>query len=674
VGTLQTVNRGNGAAPVLLSGRVSTVLIRKEFCMPAVAPEAAAPQRMEFRTELKQLLDLIIHSLYTKKEIFLRELISNAADAIDKLRFESLKSPELLGDEGADWKIRLVPDEQAGTLTVSDNGVGMSREAIVENLGTIARSGTRAFLETLKQAGAENRPELIGQFGVGFYASFMVADRVTVISRPAGGSLTDAVKWESDGQGQFTVEPHEKPARGTDVVLHLRDDAKEFLREYRLREIVKRYSDYIEHPVVLEVEKEKDGNKKREDETLNSRQAIWLRPRTEVKPEEYNAFYRQISNDDEEPLRTIHVVAEGGATDFRALLFVPRKRGWDWLAGPEKKSSIDLYVRRVLIQHENEQVAPPYLRFAKGVVDATDLPLNVSRETLQHDPRLGRIRTTLVGRVLKALEEMKAEAYENDYLPFYKEFGGYLKEGVGQDFTNRERLADLLLLESTKTDAKDGAKRYTTLAQYVGRMGADQKEIYYLIGESREMIEHSPYLEAFTARGEEVLLLTDPVDEYLVSALHEYKGKRLKAVDRADAQAPEVDKAKQEQFRPLLDALKAKLADEVEDVRLSSRLKESAAVLVAEGGAIGAHLERLLQRMGRGEELPPTKRTLELNGDHPAVQALRKLQQDNPDDPRVESYGRLLYEQALVAEGSRIKDPSGFAKRVNELIAKVAGA
>jgi molecular chaperone HtpG len=639
--------------------------------MSAVTTE---PERMEFRTELKQLLDLIIHSLYTKKEIFLRELISNSADAIDKLRFESLKKPELVGADGAEWKIRLTPDPGAGTLTVSDNGVGMSREHIVENLGTIARSGTRAFLETLRQAGAENRPELIGQFGVGFYASFMVADRVTVLSRPAGGAASDGVKWESDGQGQFTVEPHEKPARGTDVIVHLRADAKEFLDAWRLREIVKRYSDYIEHPIVLEVEKDKDGKKTREDETLNSRQAIWLRPRTEVKPEEYAAFYRQVGNDDDEPLRTIHLVAEGGATDFRALLFVPRKRGWDWMAGPEKKSSVDLYVRRVLIQHENEQVVPPYLRFIRGVVDATDLPLNVSRETLQHDPRLGKIRTGVVGRVLKALEEMKAEAYEKDYLPFYKEFGAYLKEGVGQDFANRERLADLLLFESTKADPEDEAKRFTTLAQYVASMPADRKDIYYLTGESRELIENSPYLEALRAGGDEVLLLTDPIDEYLVSALHEYKGKRLKAVDRADARAAEIDEARREQFKPLLETLKAKLADEVKDVRLSGRLKDSAAVLVADEGAVGAHLERLLQRMGRGEDVPPTRRTLELNPDHPAVQALRALREKDADDPRVEAFGRLLYEQAVVAEGSRIRDPAGFARRVNDLIARVVGA
>jgi molecular chaperone HtpG len=641
--------------------------------MPA-ATESAAPQTMQFKTELKQLLDLIIHSLYTKKEIFLRELLSNAADAIDKLRFESLKNPELIGGEGSDWKIRLVPDEAAGTLTVSDNGVGMSREAIAENLGTIARSGTRAFLEQLQQADVQNRPELIGQFGVGFYASFMVADRVTVLSRPAGGSPSDGVKWESDGQGEFTVEPHEKASRGTDVILHLREDAKEFLREYRLREIVKRYSDYIEHPIVIDVERDHDGKKTREEETLNSRRAIWLRPKHEVKEEEYHAFYRQISHDDEDPLKTIHVVAEGGATDYRALLFVPRKRGFDWLAGPEKKSSVDLYVRRVLIQHENEQVVPPYLRFVKGVVDATDLPLNVSRETLQHDPRLGKIRTSLVGRVLKALEEMKNEAYEKDYLPFYKEFGGHLKEGVGQDFSNKERLADLLLFESTRTDPKDEAKRYTTLSKYVEAMPAEQKDIYYLTGDSREVIENSPYLESFKAAGQEVLLLTDPIDEYLVSALHAYKGKTLKAADRADASDAAVDASKQEQFKPLLEAMKSRLGDEVKDVRLSARLKESAAVLVADAGAVGAHLERLLQRMGRGEEVPPTKRVLELNPDHPAVQALQKLHAEKADDPRIETYGQLLFDQAVIAEGSRVKDPTGFARRVNELIARVAGA
>ncbi len=399
----------------------------------------------------------------------------------------------------------------------------------------------------------------------------------------------------------------------------------------------------------------------------------------------YHAFYRQVApdalaggDDNDTPLKTIHVVAEGGATDFRALLFIPRKRGMDWMLGPERKSSLDLYVRRVLIMHECEHLAPPYLRFVRGVVDSSDLPLNVSRETIQNNPVLGKIRSNLVNRVLKALEEMKNEAYEQQYLPFYREFGVHLKEGVGQDWNNRERLADLLLLESTKTDAKDEAKRYTTFARYVESMPPDQKEVYYLTGESRELIEHSPYLEAFKAKGQEVLLLTEPIDEYLVGSLPHYKGKPLKAVDRADAAAPDKpsddQKAAGEKYKGLLAALKEKLADDVKDVRLSARLKESAAVLVADEGSMGAHLERLLHRMGRGEDVPPSKRILELNGDHPAVEALRRLHEQNGSDPRVEAYGRLLHDEAVIAEGSRIKDPAAFARRVNDLIAKVASS
>src|SRR5687767_2761629 len=358
--------------------------------MTTSTTDAAAPQRMEFKTELKQLLDLIIHSLYTKKEIFLRELISNSADAIDKLRFEALKAPELLEGESSDGKIKLTADDKAGTLTVSDNGIGMSREAIVENLGTIARSGTRQFIESLKQANVQDRPELIGQFGAGSYASCTAADKVTVLSR-APGAGTEGVKWESDGHGDFTVEPYDKPTRGTAVILHLRDDAKEFLAAWRLRDIVHRYSDFIAHPIVIDVEKEADGKKTTEEETLNSRQAIWLRSKNEVKPEEYNAFYKQLTRDTEDPIKTIHVAAEG-TLEFRALMFLPASRGLDWMAGPEKKSSLDLYVRRVLIQHECEQLVPPYLRFVKGVVDSSDLPLNVSRETIQNNPVLAKIK------------------------------------------------------------------------------------------------------------------------------------------------------------------------------------------------------------------------------------------------------------------------------------------
>jgi len=626
------------------------------------------PEQLEFKTELKQLLELITHSLYTKKEIFLRELISNAADAIDKLRFESLKDPSL-AEGDTDWKIKLIPDEKAGTLTVSDNGSGMTRQEIIENLGTIARSGTRAFLETLKQANAQQRPELIGQFGVGFYSSFMAADRVTVISRSARKD-EPAVRWESDGAGTFTTAPAEKASRGTDVILHLREDAKEFLSPWKLREIVKRYSDYIEHPIVMDVEKGKEGEKTVEEETLNSRQAIWLRPKSQIKEEEYAEFYKQISRDDEPPLKTIHIAAEG-AMEFRALLFLPAKRGYDWMAGPEKKSSIDLYVRRVLITHDCEEVIPQYFRFVKGVVDSADLPLNVSRETLQHNPLLAKIKSNLVNRILKTLEETKDGEYDK-YKTFYAEFGSYLKEGAGQDWSNRDRLADLLLFESTKTAAGE----FTTLSKYVQAMPADQKEIYYLIGESRAMIENSPYLESFKAKAQEVLLLTDPVDEFLVSSMRQYKDKPLHAVDRGDIEADkevqEKQKAEAEQFKTLFEKLTG-YVPEVKEVRLTGRLKESAAVLVADEGAMGAHMERLLGRMGRGHEIPPSKRILELNPDHPLVKAMQTIAAGG-DDPRLQTYARVLYDLAVIAEGSRVQDPGDFARRVNELLVHDAEA
>ncbi len=623
-----------------------------------------APQRMEFKTELKQLLDLIVHSLYTRKEIFLRELISNAADAIDKVRFEALTQHDLLQGDSA-FKIKIIPDEKAGTLTISDNGIGMSQEAAVENLGTIAKSGTRAFLETLKEANVQQRPELIGQFGVGFYASFMAADKVTVISRPAG-STGSGVKWESDGQGQYTVEAIEKPSRGTDVILQLREDAREFLSPWTLREIVKRYSDFIDHPIVMDSGKEQDGKKEVTEETLNSRQAIWLRPRHEITPEQYTEFYQQLSRDSEPPLKTIHLAAEG-ATEFRALLFVPQQRGMEWMMGPEKKSNVDLYVRRVLIAHNCEELIPSYLRFIRGVVDSADLPLNVSRETLQHNPLLVKIKSNVVNRVLKGLEEMKNEEYDN-YSKFFAEFREVLKEGVGQDYENRERIANLLLFESTKTEAGDEATKFTTLAKYVEAMPSTQKEIYYLIGESRQLIEHSPYLEGPRAAGHEVLLLTDPIDEYVVSSLGRYGEKVLKAVDRGkltDEAAPEAATVKK--FQPLLERLKTQIGA-VKDVRLSARLKESAACLVAEEGAMSAHMERLMQRMGRGSEAPPSQRILELNPAHPVVEALLAMAETKADDSRITEIGRLLYDQAVVAEGNKITDPSAFAERLNSLM------
>jgi molecular chaperone HtpG len=627
---------------------------------PTATAESAS-QRLEFKTELKQLLDLIIHSLYTKKEIFLRELISNAADAIDKIRFEALTRPELLGGD-SDFKIRLIPDKEAGTLTVSDNGIGMTREQVVQELGTIARSGTKAFIENLKNnPEVKERPELIGQFGVGFYSAFMAADRVTVISRAAGAGPDEAAGWESDGQGEFTVAPAHRDSRGTDVILHLREDAKEFLEPWRLRQVVKQYSDFIEHPIVL-----KDD--KGEDQVLNSRKAIWLRARHEVKPEEYNEFYKQVAHDSDDPLRVIHISAEGGFTEFKTLLFIPKHRPLDFFYR-EPKSSVDLYVKRVLITHECEDLLPTWLRFVKGVVDSSDLPLNVSRETLQHHPLLAKIKSNLVNRVLKTLEEMKDAAFakaepseDDEYVKFFEEFGTTLKEGIVQDWSNKERLADLMLFESTQT--KPG--RYTTLAKYVERMVEGQDAIYYLVGESRSILENSPYIESLRAKGYEVLLLTDPIDEFVATSIPQYKGKKLTAADRGEA-----EKKEDESFKPLLEALKTKLP-EVKEVRLSSRLKESAAILVADEHSPSAHFERLMKRAGRDKELPQSKRILELNPEHPAVQALKSLHAKDPADPRIETFGRLLYEQAIIAEGSKIEDVAGFAKRINELVVKAA--
>ena len=630
--------------------------------MPNAAP---AVEKREFRTELKQLLHLITHSLYSNKEIFLRELISNASDAINKIKFDSLQHDEKLeGDK--DWKIKIHLDRDKGTLTVSDNGVGLSREDAVENLGTIAKSGTRAFLESLKGQDAKARPDLIGQFGVGFYSAFMVADKVTVVSRPAGDP-DRGVRWESDGQGDFTVEDARKERRGTDVTLHLKEEEKEFLDPYTVRQIVKKFSDFIEHPVVMDVEKEEGKKKTVVEETLNSRKALWLRSKSEATPEEYAEFYKQIANDFTDPARVIHYTAEG-AHEFRVLVFVPAHRPLELQWG-EFKAGLRLYVQRVLIMERCEELLPPYLRFVRGVVDSSDLPLNISREMLQHNPLLGQIRKNIVRTVLNNLEDMKTHDHDK-YVAFYKELGAILKEGVGRDHPNRDRLADLLLFEALRRPAG----QFLTLSQYVEAMPAEQKEIYYLIGESREQIEHSPHLEAFRSRGWDVLLLTDPVDEFVIPSLPEYKGKKLHAADRGEIESEKKEEKTEKEdgkFQGLFDHLKLKLP-EVGDVRLSGRLKESAACLVAGEGEASAHLERLMQRMGRADELPASRRILELNGEHPAVVALRDLYEKNADDPRVEAYGRLLYEQAVIAEGSKIKDPAAFARRINDLLVKDA--
>ncbi len=623
---------------------------------------SAPAETLEFKAELKQLLHLITHSLYSDREIFLRELISNASDAINKIKFDSLAHEEKL-EGNKDWKIVIRPDRAAKILTISDNGVGMSREEAVDHLGTVAKSGTRAFLDALRAKQQADLPGLIGQFGVGFYSAFMVADKVTVHTRPAGGAEL-GVRWESDGQGTFTVEPAEKAERGTDVTLHLKDDALDFLEPYRLRTIVKKFSDFLEHPVVLVTTEEKDGKTETTEDVLNTRKAIWLRSPREVTPDEYAEFYRTIAHDPEPPARVLHFAVEG-KTEFKALLFVPAHKplAFDW---EEPKAGLKLYVQRVLIMDRCEQLLPPYLRFVKGVVDSADLPLNVSRELLQQNPHLDTIQKNVVRNILSGLEGMKNTEFEK-YLAFYKGLGSVLKEGLARDWENKEKVADLLLFESANTEPG----KFTTFAEYVEKMPAGQDAIYYLAGESAEQLRHSPYLEAFRAKGYDVLLMTDPVDEFALPHLGQYKGKSLQAADRGEVQAAEgeVPTDVKEKYARLIATFKAALP-EVADVRLTRRLTESAACLVADAGTMSAHIERLLRRAGEGG--PATKRVLELNPDNPAVAAVRELHTRTPDDPRVGTYARLLYEQAVIAEGSRIADPADFARRLNDLIAATA--
>ncbi len=621
-------------------------------------------ETLEFKAELKQLLHLITHSLYSDREIFLRELISNASDAINKVRFDSLAHADKL-EGNTDWKIKLTPDAAAGTLTISDNGIGMSRDAVIENLGTVAQSGTKAFLEAAKQAGkAAETPGLIGQFGVGFYSAFMVADKVTVVTRPMGSTPAEATRWESDGQGSYSIEAAEKPGRGTDVTLHLKEDAKDFLEPYHLKSLVRKFSDFLEFPVVMDSEKEVDGKKETTEETLNSRKAIWLRSKSEIKPEEYAEFYKSIAHDNDPPAEVIHYAAEG-KTEFRVLAFIPGQKpfAFDW---QEPKGGLRLYVQRVLIMEQCEQVLPFYLRFVQGVVDSADLPLNVSRELLQQNPLLDAIQKSVVKNILDTLAGMKNLEFDK-YLTFFKGFGSVLKEGLSRDWANREKIADLLLFESANTEAG----KFTTFAEYVEKMPADQTDIYYLTGESPEQLRKSPYLETFRAKGRDVLLLTDPVDEFAIPGMNAYKGKPLKAADRGDtATGDEVPADVKEQFAAVLGFIKTQLP-EVADVRLTTRLTESAACLVADGAAVNAHLERMMERMGR--DTGANKRVLELNPSNAAVKALRELYAKNTADPRIEGYARLMFEQSLIAEGSSVPDPVAFARRVNELITRDAG-
>lgn len=628
-------------------------------------------EQLEFKAEVKQILDLVIHSLYSHKEVFLRELISNASDAIDRARYESLTNKDIQEDDG-EWKIRVSVDKEAGTLTVSDNGIGMTKEEAVEALGTIARSGTREFLKALKEKDLANNPELIGQFGVGFYASFMVADRITVFSRRAGKKGSPGVRWESAGEGAFSVEDVEKEQKGTDVILHLKTEDKKYLEEWEIRDVVKRYSDFIEHPIVMEVEREKPSTidttknvKVKEEQELNSRKALWLRDKVEVSKEEYNEFYRHVTHDFAEPLSVIHYKAEG-TSEFSALLYIPSRAPFnilyrDYTVGPM------LYVRRVQIMENCDALIPVYLRFIRGVVDSSDLPLNVSRELLQQNRQVEIIRTNLTKKVLDTLDEMKEKEFET-YLTFYKEFGRVLKEGVYFDFQKKEVIADLLLFSSTKCEK--GA--FTTLQQYVDRMKEGQKDIYYITAASLDEALKSPYLEAFREKEYEVLVMLDEIDDVVMGSL-EYKGKHLKSVSRGDIdlKGDAAEKAKTKgKYAKLLELLKDRLKDDVKDVRLSGRLKDSPCCLVTDAGDLDPQTEKILRAMG--QDVPGGKRILEINSDHPLFELLNTVFEKDKASPLLDEYVALLYEQALLLEGSKPKDPVALAKAVAQLMLKSA--
>ncbi len=616
----------------------------------------------EFKTEVRQLLNLMINSLYSNRDIFLRELIANAADALDKARFESLTKPELADK----WQIRITFDKEAKTLTISDNGIGMNEAEVVENIGTIAKSGTRAFLQMM-QASKEAKgdlPEMIGQFGVGFYSAFMVANKVEVRSKKRG-SDDPAVLWTSEGEGSFTTDAApDYSAVGTEIKLFLKDDAEKYLDRWMIVSLIRKYSDYIEYPIVVPQEKEnEDKSKTMVDEVVNSQKAIWLRKPSEVTEDEYKSFYSHLSNfGGTEYLKAIHMAAEG-ASEFKALLFLPKEAPFNLLMPEIQKKGLQLYVKRVFITDECKALLPDYLRFVCGVVDSSDLPLNVSREILQENPLLGRIEKAVTAKILgelKHLLENERESYEK----FFDQFGRVLKEGIHTDFANGDKLKDLVLYETM--NGERGKK--ITLAEYVKAMPENQKEIFYISGDKYEAVASNPALEYFRKAGFDVLFMTDPIDEWIMQSMFQYDKKNFKSITKGDFAIDGVaDKSKEaaEKYAKLVEYLKKEFATELSDVRFSARLTDSPCCLITEGNAMSPHLERLFRAMH--QEVPVSKRILELNAEHPLVEKLQSLVEKG-DDPELANYVRVLYDQALLIEGSPIPDPAEFAKRVTTLL------
>ena len=625
---------------------------------------AAKKETLNFQTEVKQLLHLMIHSLYSNKEIAIRELISNASDAADKLRFEALNDNKLYEGE-SELKISVDYDKKNRTISISDNGIGMTRDDIVENIGTIARSGTKEFLTKLSGDQAKDA-HLIGQFGVGFYSAFIVADEVTLETRKAGEK--DAFRWQSKGDGEFTLESIEKKTRGTTVTLHLKKDEDEFLDDWRLREIIKKYSDHITLPITMKKMDFKDGEsiKTVEDETVNDASAIWTRNKKDIKDKEYKEFYKNISYDSDDPLAYFHNRVEG-TQEYTTLFYIPAKAPFD-LYDRERQHNVKLYVKRIFIMEANEKLMPQYLRFVKGVIDSSDLPLNVSREILQDSKQVETIRSGSVKRILSSLEDL-AKKKPEDYKKFWSQFGRVLKEGPAEDFSNKEKIASLLRFSSTYDESED---QTMSLQDYIDRMKPEQEAIYFITADSYAAAKNSPHLEIFKKKKIEVLLLGDRVDEWLVANLNEFNGKKLQSIAKGDLDLGKLEEEKEKEekkkveadAKTLVEKIKSSLGDRVKEVKVTHRLTDSPSCLVVGEHDISGNLERILK--AAGQQTPENKPILEINPKHALIQKLDGFKESSDFD----EYASVIFDQAILAEGGQLEDPVSYVKRINQLLIK----
>ena len=632
----------------------------------------AYKETLEFQAEVKQLLKLMIHSLYSSKEIFLRELISNASDACDKLRFEALGNDDLYAGD-TELNIHIEFDKEAKTLTISDNGIGMSREEIVDNIGTIANSGTKKYLDSLTGDQVKDS-HMIGQFGVGFYSTFIVANKVTVKSRRAGQASDQAVLWESEGEGSYTLETIEKDTRGTEITLHIRDGEEEFLDSWRLKTVIHSYSDHISLPITMpkdpepaeEGEEAKDEIVVPENEVVNKASALWTRAKSEVKDEEYKEFYKHIAHDFEEPMKWSHNKVEGTQA-YTSLLFIPQRAPFD-LYERDRKQGIKLYVKRVFIMDDTDHLMPQYLRFVKGVVDSDDLPLNVSREILQHNKVIDKIKSASVKKVLGMLEKM-AKNDVDQYATFWQAFGNVMKEGPIEDFANKERVAKLFRFATTETDS---AEQTVSLDDYIARMKEDQQQIYYITSDSHISAKNSPHLEVFKRKGLEVLLLSDRIDEWLVQHLTDFEGKPLQNIAKGDLdlgsfEDEEEKKAQKEaegDMKGVVELMIEKLADKTKEVRITHRLTDSPSCLVLDSNDMGMQMQQIMR--AAGQEVPPSQPILEINPEHELVKQLKGM----ADQEKFENWSHILFDQAMLAEGGQLEDPAAYVKRVNDMLNK----